>query len=184
MIKVFYHNYYNGENFVDQDEALYSIKDNKYSIFKEVQAQHRINNKFEFILYYPQLKPQYNHWRQTNSPHIEGDVKGKTKAVGYEPVKIDWEYYSWGGLCRNTFSNTNFIDGTLGGAGWFYALGKFDVETGWDKTTFPGPNVGLKEVFLWMRVKDYMKYDIITCYIKVLSSFSNQVFIIFLLISL
>ena len=158
-IKIFYHNYYNLEVFDNEDEVLYSTKEHKYSIFREIKENHRINGKFEFILYYPELKTQYNHWRQTNSPHVESEYLDKPKAVGYEPIKIDWESQDWGGLNRNKLwgQKSSFIDGSVGQAGWFYAIGLLNNKTSYAVGKMPGPDYEVTEVYLWMRIEDFAK---------------------------
>ena len=50
-LKVFYHDLRTKDFFLNYEEAIYSTKTTKYSIFKNITDDYRINGKFEFILY-------------------------------------------------------------------------------------------------------------------------------------
>ena len=165
-VKIFYHNFENRATFANETEALNVNTDDKYSILGEISNEHRINGKFEFVLYYPSIIGKYNQWRQTKNPSKEYDYAGKNKAVGYEPVHIDWTNNSWGGLVRSLPANnivSSFIDGSVGVGAWFYCIGKFPKTDGWDNSNVPGPVNGVDEVYLLMKVHDMKKRYRQTC---------------------
>ena len=165
-IKIFYHNFRNRATFADEKEAKNVNTNDKYSIFSEISNEHRINGKFEFILYYPSLSGKYNHWRQTRNPSKEFDYDGKSNATGYEPVHIDWTSKAWGGLVRSIPSNnltSSFIDGSIGSSTYYYCIGKYPKTAHWDNKAIPGPSDEVQEVYLWMKIHQITDRFKISC---------------------
>lgn len=156
---IFYHNATFNATFDDENEVLSSNKEDKYSIIGEIRSSHRIDGKYEFLFEYPQYSGKYNQWKQRNAPHKEIDYAGKTQALGYEPINIDWSGSYWGGLQRLKIAEyyPTYIKGSFSSDLWFYSIGKFsEVSESWAKPIIPGPNgQSDKEVYLWMRVRGF-----------------------------
>ena len=57
----------------------------KFSMLSNISEIYRINNKFEFILDYPE-RSNWFWWRQTNNPIYEMEVFGVRKAEGFESI--------------------------------------------------------------------------------------------------
>lgn len=88
------------------------------------------DNKFEFMLTYPNDTMGYNRWKQTNAPQAEfvpEDSTGAGTVSGYEPIHIDWSSNYWGGIARQNSDVDSFdlcyLSGSVGHHGWYYALG-------------------------------------------------------------
>ena len=81
-----------------------------------------------------------------------GNSNSAATAPGYEAIHIDWNSNYWGGLGRQnegiTAISSTFIDGSLGHTFWFYAIGATSAHDG----GVPGPNSGVQESELWVRI--------------------------------
>ena len=184
-VKIFYHNSTNGVQFSDNSEVLSCNGDQKYSILNEIRPYHRIDNKFEFLLVYPQLNGQFNHWRQRNCPHKEHEVIGRKTTIGYEPINISWTSANWGGLALSVLDLSAYISGSIGVTHWYYSIGRFKETTGtWTDDIIPGPfddPRNIKQVYLFMRVRSFV--DPFLCTIKEKMKFNISIHFIVLIIS-
>ena len=168
-IKIFYHNSSNNVAFDNENQALNCNEPQKYSILNEIRPYHKINNNYEFLLLYPKLPKEYNHWMQANAPNKEIESSSKRNVSGYQPISISWTYHNWGGLAKSTIKLSGkistFIDGTRSSSEWFYAIGKYyNASRGWSDSSIAGPNCSLSQVYLWMRVRSFA--DPYTCPFK------------------
>ena len=67
-LKVFFHDMSTFEGFLSEDEVKSCNSAKKYSILSELNSNMKQkNNKFEFLLEYPELG-RINIWQQTNNP--------------------------------------------------------------------------------------------------------------------
>lgn len=129
--RIFLHNCRGGTVlFSTLDEVLNTQTADKYSRLYLLDEFKATDNKFEFMLCYPDDTTQYNRWKQTNNPcdeYVEVTSTGEGTAAGYEAVHIDWTGSYWGGLTRQNSSATNislcYISGSVGHGNWFYAIG-------------------------------------------------------------
>ena len=162
-LEVFYHNTNNDTvYFTNEQEALHTNSQYKFSILDQLENFRGTDNKFEFLLEYPvDLPNQYNRWKQSDNPvEIEEIIENNTyyKANGYEETHIDWNTngsstaYEFSGLLKsNSNDNTwTLIDGSIGGGSWFYAIG---CRASW-YGGIPGPKSGtsMGEVHLYVRI--------------------------------
>lgn len=166
--RVFYHDNQSGSQlFTSYDEIMDTDSIYKYSKLNILSNFIGNDNKYEFMLTYPTDFPgQYNRWKQSYLPQATwmGSNNGDLVVTGYEPIHIDWSTYYWGGLGRQhegtqTISST-FISGSIGHSNWFYAIG---ATSGYDGG-IPGPNKGIQQVELWVRLdtlKKKKKFSII-----------------------
>lgn len=129
-VRVFMHNCHGGTVlFTSYSEVMNTQTSDKYSrlyLLDKFKAQ---DNKFEFMLCYPDDTTQYNRWKQTNNPcnEYKGTSDGNLVADGYEAIHIDWSGSYWGGLTRQNSDATNispcYLSGSVGHGNWFYAIG-------------------------------------------------------------
>lgn len=156
--RIFYHNVDEGAVMFDSvSEALNTQTTNKYSrlyLISDDTTFKGQDNKYEFMLCYPNNTTEYNRWKQSNAPQniYTGTGQGST-VPGYEAVHIDWSGDSWGGLERNDSSTSSitytYIDGSVGFGNWWYAIAPIQpYEVG-----MPGPQYSVWScVELWVRV--------------------------------
>lgn len=156
--RIFYHNVDEGTVMFDSvSEALNTQTTNKYSrlyLINDDTTFKGQDNKYEFMLCYPNNTAEYNRWKQSNAPQnvYTGTGQGST-VPGYEAVHIDWSGNSWGGLERNDSSTSSitytYIDGSVGFGNWWYAIAPIQpYEVG-----MPGPQYSVWScVELWVRV--------------------------------
>lgn len=159
--RVFYHDNQGGSQlFTSYAEIMNTDSTYKYSKLNALSNFIGKDNKYEFMLTYPtDLPNQYNRWKQTNLPQDTwmGTEDGTLVVTGYEAIHIDWDTRYWGGLGRQnqgaqTISST-FINGSIGHSNWFYAIGATSPHDG----GIPGPNQGIQQVELWVRLDTLKK---------------------------
>ena len=80
-LKVFYHNMENLNGYTNESEAQSCQSDEKFSILNEINDKFKINNCYEFLLYFTE-RQQYNQWRQNNNP-LDEIEDGQDKAGGF-----------------------------------------------------------------------------------------------------
>lgn len=164
-LEVFYHNTNNNTVwFTDEQEALHTNSQYKFSILDQLENFRGTDNKFEFLLEYPQDLPgQYNRWKQTDNPALVQELSNSTPspANGYEAIHVDWTPNGWGGLLKSQKGSTSspirtFIDGSTNYGNWFYAIGCYNNKASDWENAMPGPNntpsTGMKEVNLYVRI--------------------------------
>lgn len=141
-LEVFYHDNNNCKVFFDsQTEALHTNSQYKFSILDQLEKFRSNDGKFEFLLEYPTDIPgKYNRWKQTDNP-----VKvtaNNTYASGYEAIHVDWPDNNWGGLLRDTNSNSTLLKGSIVNTNnWFFAIGAIKAW-GSSYNGVPGPYPG------------------------------------------
>ena len=125
--------YYFNHNFEDlfenDTEALKSSKESKYSIIGELSDYFKINDKFEFVLWYPTFK---NHWRQSINPVYEKETNSDhdKNATGYEPLHIESTVNYWGGLVYCSLKHAKgsqgaLLDGSTYHVNWYSPRNEF-----------------------------------------------------------
>ena len=167
-LKIFYHYSGNGDYFLNFNEALNISSPNKYSILLFIDDKYKINNKFEFLLEYPEFN-NYNRWKQ--SKHPLNNLDNDQLVEGYEPIYIGFNS-GWVGLVKSSDSRT-VIDGHAGGY-WYYSIGT--QIGGWTNNQFPGPppnSNSVKNCSLWLRIDNikskYLKKNSIHFYLLLIN---------------
>lgn len=163
-LEVFYHNNNNCKVFFsNQTEALHTNSQYKFSILDQLENFRGTDNKFEFLLEYPDDFPnEYNRWKQTDNPVTVSEVIGGDpyKAAGYESVHIDWDSNrtdssicnTFSGLLRSSRSSTHtLIDGSIGHDNWHIAIGAMRPWNGGVPSPMIQPALG--------RIKLYVRID-------------------------
>ena len=158
FVRVFYHSIKanKGEDaWFNTKDIIFSNKKHKFSVIPSLIYDFRINEKYEFIIEYPN-EEHYVHWRQATNP-IEN-----VSSVSYEPLN---DYFpTFQGLARSSHTDCTFIDGTPGFTRnyWHYSIGAMTAHEG----LIPSPLKidGTKviacltdEVTLWMKVENVEK---------------------------
>jgi len=147
---VFHHDVADGYWAGNQDSLERSI-DNpsalRYSILSHLEAFRSSDGSLEMRIEWPGTAcPGRNIWRQTSNPAL-GPI------AGYQPLDIEYTDFSWGGLELNSFNAASFIDGSVGIAYWFYAVGS---TVSWSSPpAIPACSMTPAErVSLWVRPDD------------------------------
>ena len=157
--EVFYHNNHTGtvlfSNDEDWKEAKSTDSADKYSILGQLEKfRTNTSQPFEFLLQYDEIAGKYNRWQQTANPTTTtvANGTGSETAPGYTTNftggHIDWSSKNWGGLTLST-SGSTYINGSVGTASWFFAIGTKTVWNG----GIPGPNdTSIKQgAYLWVK---------------------------------
>lgn len=152
--RVFY-NTVSGALFASNAEALSSnqsapLNTSKYSILNRMAGFFRAG-KYEMKMNWPASPnpTMKNWWTQTSEPTSE-------LIAGYTAVSISTTANGWGGLEPNA-PGVSLMDGSVGGGGWFYAIGSQQI---WGSNS-PGlpasddvagaPDTGVPRVELWVK---------------------------------
>ena len=156
-LKVFYHRPGDNKLIFENEQQLKNINDKqRYSILGELNENYRINDKYEFLLYYPDIS-KFNWWRQSKLPYDETEKEGMGHADGYENVSISMTDNYWGGLVKQGISlitekedcgyECSFIEGSVGDAQYYYSIGLRKPIA-----TVPAENTWVTDVYLWIRI--------------------------------
>jgi len=152
-LKIFYHDSSIGDYFHNYSEVLKCSSCRKFSVIGEIDSKYKNNDKYEFLLEYPEFN-KYNRWRQTHNPKDNPEVEGQ-KADGYEDMEIYYPGRYWGGIVKSSHTQSAF-DGSTGHINWLFAIGSYEP---WPEANkFPGPAIdfntyyGVSEVLLWVRI--------------------------------
>ena len=157
-LKVFSHTFDNANYcFTSEAEAMHNIDENRFSILDEINESMKINNKYEFIIEYPN---EYFHWRQSLNPLKENEVLGKNEAEGFVPLHNGTKVEKWGGMVKSSIKIdgviSTFLDGNPGNDWWMLSIGIYCNVRGWDfKDHLPGSVSGVSSVKLWIRIKPF-----------------------------
>ena len=156
--KIFEHNNHAGTVlFSSVSEALHSETPDKYSRLYLLDSFKNVNNKYEFLLQYPDnFTDKYNRWIQNLNPCNEyiTPTSSGTPADGYTAVHVDWTGNHWGGLTRQNSSTTEitsycYLSGSTGHNNWWYAIASKQAFNG----GIPGPSVVVTaRTQLWVRI--------------------------------
>ena len=157
-LKIFYHSYHNKVAFSRNGEAEYIIDHpDKFSILSKIDYRYQIDDKFEFIIYYPE-DDVYFRWIQNKNPLYEDESDSK-KADGFELKQNNAEGFEFGGLVKSTKKAdptiNSLLDGNPGSDNWYFAIGMYDdSQSGWLSSGIPSyQNTKVcQEVSLWIRL--------------------------------
>ena len=144
--------------FTNEDEAKLCNLDNRFSILGKINDLFKLkNDKFEFILEYPEKKT-YNRWQQSNFPLDESNAEGKSEVAGYKPIHIGETYSIWGGLSRSvgTVATLSLLNGTPSDlTNWAFAIGQYNGAS-WghnDQKIYLIPaTTPVNFVYLWLKI--------------------------------
>lgn len=155
-LRVFHHNSKSGTVlFTSDSEVLNSDTQNKQSILNKIDVFKGNDDKYEFLLEYPQISG-YNRWKQSERPQDDNLADGNSdaKATGYEAISISWSGNDWGGLTLSTTPDSTYIDGSVGSGKWYYSIGAKKAY----KNGIPAPDGSSLSgtVDLWIRIDDYL----------------------------
>ena len=143
---LFYHDLNKATYFSSKSEALECNEEGKFSVLSRLSSKYKINNKYEFIIEYPELN-ETNQWRQSlnplHQPHNNGD-----NATGYEEIDVQMSINYFGGLFYFSGNNVCLLKGSTN-EWWHYAIGTISKEF---DPCFPGPGTSSKIVKLWVRM--------------------------------
>ena len=156
-LKVFYHSYQNKALFSGPDEAKYTISKDKFSIFANLTDDFKIDNKFEFIIYYPENNV-YFRWVQNKNPNDELETSDR-KAPGFEDRGSTVDGFRWGGLVKTTIEESYqinaFLNGNPGYISRYFGIGMYDIVNDyWKNLGIPSYYDGgsVNFVSIWIRL--------------------------------
>ena len=176
-VKVFYHYSGSGDYFINLNETLNCSSTNKYSILSFIDNKFKINNKFEFLLEYPELNG-YNRWRQSLHPLENPDISGFVN--GYEEISIKWNG-GWVGLVKSYHTSYTLLDGWGGVDGWWYSIGSLVKHV--TPNTIPGPyKFEINNCSLWLRIDNLNLLNLKTNNFKLHFKFFSLLFYNFIII--
>ena len=128
-LRVFYHKPGGAMTcFASESEFLNVNEHNKFSILSEIDESYKINGKYEFLIYYPEIN-KYNWWRQSLLPMDDPENPKSYQAKGYENVTIMLNSTCWGGLVNSTIPYReasrvqSYLDGCVGDQHYWFAIG-------------------------------------------------------------
>ena len=167
FVKIFEQNYNENKNnmFVDNDEANFSLKKNKFSVLKYISDVFFVDSdkNYEYIIFYKELDI-IHHWTQNWSIH-EIPVHAE-----YVPLHTNSSMNKFEGLAPSNGTDASLIDGLVYSNEWWYSIGlKHLFSTTTAGTGIPGPFVVVNSVSLWMRIIDITLLDKLP---KLLKSFT------------
>ena len=159
FLKVFHHSTANNESFTIENEALYHISKDKFSILANISDKMKVDEKYEFIINYP-IEKQYFRWRQSKNPLEEDEESGNAYVDGYELIYNSTKYHeNWGGLVKTTLLNggkiNTLLNGLPGNSLWYFAIGMYKDRTYlWEGMRIPAYNspIGTSYVSLWIKL--------------------------------
>ena len=140
--------------FVDDREANFSLKKNKFSVLKFIDDKFRnaTDNTFEFIIYYKELN-EIIHWTQKISIHT------KTNDTEYEIKHSNSTLIDFRGIGLSiNDNNAAYLDGEPSHTNWWFSIGLISIFS--DKG-IPGSvhkyangykNYVVHEVSMWVRI--------------------------------
>ena len=159
-VRLFYHNCKEGTVlFTSLNECKNTQTTDKYSRLYLIDSgdlyKSSSDNKYEFMLCYPNNTTQYNRWKQTYAPQNEFVTETSTGdgvATGYSAVHIDWTSNYWGGMTRDKNDTSSYsptwLSGSVGHANWFYAIGAASTHG----DGIPSYSSTFSCVELWVRI--------------------------------
>ena len=154
-VLIFHHNSSNKDFFRNKNEALFSTKKNKFSLFGRINDYFKIDGKYEFIIEYPQISRFYQ-WTQTKNP---------IDAAAYEDIGFipnETGYGSFKGLALSSAPLNTFLDATVTSGDWYIAIGAY--QSWYTDRCFPGPydpssGPCFNTVNVYMRIKEAHKLE-------------------------
>ena len=182
-MKFLHHNFALGRGFINEEEALFSLNPNRYSILSELTDVFKYNQKFEFRLEYD----TYNiHWAQNDNPvYLDENKLTKDEVPGLEVFEKTESVRKFGGLVRSMpINNINctLLDGSAHSATWFYSVGMYNYTDGdYYLKGIPGDRSAEQRVTLWVRVPIFFGRLFTSCSRRMLSKY--PLVLVFLIIS-
>ena len=188
-LKIFHQNS-TGNRYFDKatNQANYNTNDPYlFSILKLLPYIRKFDDfQYEFLLEYPGHSG-YNRWSQTVEPHKVISPHGKD--IGFKEIDLTWKGYLFSGL---GFSQDLrfYMDCTVNESLYaHYAIGSFAPYASSD--IIPGPRINdengnrisgfdVREVTLWIRVRDFYQLFNIPCTCQKFRIYSVHYFIIFI----
>ena len=147
---IFHHNSTYG--YFTKNNVLNHYSTNLFSVLSNVDDSFKIDDKFEFLLKYPELQ-DYVQWTQTVNPIFAKH----NESNGYVPKHYNWNYrYPFNGLSLTSSVNCALLDGTPNEPDWFFGIGAYGYALE-KEGAIPGPfwndnGKYLHEVNLYIKV--------------------------------
>ena len=168
-LKIFYHNCNNDEWFTDLKDFYHINEATRFSILELITSDFKFEERYEFLLQYPEVPGEYIYWGQKKFPlDANQSINPSVEHSCDPPFHCSWIGENWAGLSISATQEETFVDGSYDSSHWWYTIGA--KKTYHDYTRkFPGPPQNrVSEVFLWIRVPFNIlrKLRILTCFPK------------------
>ena len=143
----------NQNYFRDEEEFMFTISKYKYSIFKYLDRRFLIDNKYFFLLEYPEIPCRYYFDQNTNPLDAASDSDVEVH-IRNQTCIADIQF---SGLTRAPSQFPSILDGaiTSGDINWFFSIGQ---KASWESNQIPAytryNNPKIIEVNLWIQVND------------------------------
>ena len=126
----------------------------RYSILSRLEALRSSDGHLDLRITWPDSGlPGRNIWRQSSNPTVD-------PIAGYVAVDVDFVDNGWGGLELSAANPATFINGSVGIASWFYAVGSTGA---WGAPPgIPAYRPTAAEVALWVRPDDAVAYTVVS----------------------
>ena len=164
-IVIFHHNIDKAEAFSNEQEAIYSLNPNKYSILVEINDNNKYNfTHYEFLLYY-KIEGFYWQWRQIQNPINEIEQLSVNETSGFDLIKTNYpNQTSFGGLAKTNLNDPNdpeimtLLNGMLGVKEWYFSIGMYsNADYYVNQKTIPAySSHETKEVTFFMRIHNIL----------------------------
>ena len=113
----------NSNYFSSEEELLFNINENKFSIFGCLSDKFQINNRFIFLLEYPEHNCHYYFSQNTNPLNTVTDQNIDMQSLDDETCKGSVSFI---GLTRTNTNYPSFLDGsrTSSNQRWYFPIGQ------------------------------------------------------------
>ena len=184
---IFFHNITKESDYFsdDENEFLYVVERQKFSIFKYINGDFNYHGYYEFLIEYPALEG-YNQWKQSVFPLDANENNNENVGFKEDESILTWPNL-FKGLIRSSVTEKSILDGITNNQYWWFTIGA-KGNHGTNPLFFPGPStsadgfygIDLQAVLLWIFVPPHVLNNIfhLTYNIKRLISFPFLVQII------
>lgn len=133
---IFYHDVRSKDEYFTPGNVRHFIGQYRYSLLSDLETKpyYKINDKYEFLIHYPELTGNsYNWWRQNLSPTIQTENETKSNendhyVLGYEKIDVHFTDFNWGGLSLSRTDYGSYINGDINHPEWHYAIGCYGTH--------------------------------------------------------
>lgn len=166
-----WHNYTKVGPFSSKNAALNNDGEYNYSVISELTDEYKINNKFEFMIQYPEVAKDII-WKQSKNPKDEDVDDTSEKVSGFRSI-----FGVPAGFTGLSSSNYGCLyDGTSAKGSWMFCIG---CTSRVYNETMPGPHSFVGEVSFWVRFPIFPR---LSCNFKSSRSLSSMTSMIVLVL--
>ena len=138
-----------GSIFTSEEDVMFSLTQDKYSILGYYDDSFNINERFIFLLEFPDHNCSYYFSQNINPKKAEHDQDVDMKNLGLACRS----FISFAGFTRFSDPSVTYIDGvkTVSEQKWYFPIGQRMI---WGGDIPSLENHGVKEIKLWAEIQD------------------------------